>query len=98
MLKCRVLAKEEGKDPMWDVLEATNQLRNAIAHTLSIDEIADKMARLREKYFACLTEEQTAGLKDQPDDFIAQSACVTCAGFIVTLQSRVHGEQSAEAD
>jgi hypothetical protein len=36
-------------------------------------------------------------LKDQPDDFIAQSACVTFAGFIVTLQSRAGGDKSAEA-
>jgi hypothetical protein len=97
MQKCKMLAKEEGKDPLWDVLEATNQLRNMIAHTLSMDKIADKMAQLKEKYLASLTEEQAAGLKDQPDDFIAQSACVTCAGFIVTLPSRTGGEKSAGA-
>jgi hypothetical protein len=97
MQKCKLLAKEEGKDALWDVLDAANQLRNTIAHTLSIDEIADKMTQLKEKYLASLTEEQAAGLRDQPDDFIAQSACVVCAGFIATLQSRVGGEKSAEA-
>jgi hypothetical protein len=74
-----------------------NQLRKPIAHTLSMDKIDEKMAQLKENYLASLTEKQAAGLKDQPDDFIAQSACVTCAGFIVTLQSRVGGDKSAEA-
>jgi hypothetical protein len=94
MQKCKMLAKEEGKNPLWDVLEAANQLRNTIAHTLSMDRIAEKMAQLEENYLASLTEKQAAGLKDQPDDFIAQSACVTCAGFIVTLQSRAGGNKS----
>jgi hypothetical protein len=98
MQKCKMLAKENGKDPLWDVLEAANQLRNTIAHTLSMDKMADKMAQLKEKYLASLTEKQAAGLKDQPDEFIAQSACVTCAGFIATLQSRAGGEQSAEGE
>jgi hypothetical protein len=96
MQKCKLLAKEEGKDPLWGVLEATNQLRNTIAHSLSTEKIAEKMAQLKEKFLACLTEKQAAGLKDQPDDVIAQSACVTCAGFIVTLQSRAGGGKPAE--
>jgi hypothetical protein len=97
MQKCKMLAKEEGKDPLWDVLEAANQLRNTIAHTLSMDKIAEKIVQLREKYLTSLTEEQATGFKDQPDDVIAQSAFATCAGFIVTLQSRAGGENSAEA-
>jgi hypothetical protein len=96
MQKCKTLAKEEGTDPLWGVLEAANQLRNAIAHTLSTDQIAEKMAGLKEKFLASLTQTQAAGLKDQQDDFIAQSACVICAGFIVALQSRIGGEKSAE--
>lgn len=97
MRKCKLIAKEEGKDALWDVLDTANQLRNTIAHTLSMDKIDDKMVQLKEKYLASLTEKQAAGLQDQPDDFIAQSACVTCAGFIATLQSRVGGEKSVEA-
>jgi hypothetical protein len=97
MQKCKMLAKEENKDPLWDVLEAANQLRNTIAHTLSMDKVADKMAQLKEKYLASLTKEQAAGEKDQPDDFIAQSACVICAGFIGMLKLRAGGEKSAEA-
>jgi|SRR5579864_1865110 len=89
MKKCKLLAKDEGKDPLWDVLEAANCLRNKIAHTLDIAEIKEKMAILKEKYFACLTQKQVDGIKDQADDFLAMSACSTCAGFIATLQSRI---------
>jgi hypothetical protein len=95
--KCRLLAKEEGTDKLWDVLEAANQLRNTIAHTLSMNKIVDKMEQLKNKSLASLTETQAEGLKDQPDEFIAQSACVTCAGFIATLKSRVEQGQSAVA-
>lgn len=94
--KCKMLAKEESKDPLWDVLEAANQLRNTIAHTRSTDKITDKIARLKAKYLASLTEKQAEGLKDQPDDVLALSACVTCAGFIVALQFRASGEKVAE--
>lgn len=42
MQKCKLLSKEERNDPLWDVLDATNQLRNAMAHTLSIEKINKK--------------------------------------------------------
>jgi hypothetical protein len=96
MQKCRMLAKEEGKDPLWGVLEAANQLRNTIAHSLSADKIAERMAKLKEKFLACLTERQVADLKDQPDDFVAESACIICAGFIAMLKVRA-GEKPSEA-
>ena len=97
MRKCKVIAKGEEKDPLWDVLDAANQLRNTIAHSLSTEKILEKMAQLRSKFLACLTERQAADLKDQPDDFIAQSACVTCAGFIATLKTRDGDNKTTEA-
>lgn len=89
MKKCKTLSKEEAKDPLWDVLQAANDLRNTVAHTLEIEKIKVKMAELKDKYFACLTEKQVDGLREQPDDYVAMSACSTCAGFIATLQSRI---------
>jgi hypothetical protein len=93
MQKCKLLAKEEGKDPLWGVLEAANELRNKIGHTLAADEIADKMVQLKKKYLVSLPAKRAADLKDQPDDYIALSACSTCAGFIATLRSRVRSAQ-----
>ena len=95
MKKCRLLAKGEGKDPLWDVLDAANDLRNKIAHTLEIAEIKEKMVILKDKYFACLTQKQVDGLKDQQDDYIAMSAFSTCAGFIATLESRISAGEPA---
>jgi hypothetical protein len=89
MKKCKLLAKGEDKDALWDVLDAANDLRNKIAHTLDIAEIKEKMAIVKNKYFACLTQKQVDSLKDQGDDYIAMSACSTCAGFIATLESRI---------
>lgn len=94
---CKKFAKDEGHDPLWGVLDAANQLRNAIAHTLSTDKIAEKMQLLKSRYLASMTAEQAAGLSDQPDDYIAQSACVTCAGFIATLTDRIPGDSKAAA-
>jgi hypothetical protein len=89
MERCKKLAKDEGDGELWGVLNAANQLRNTIAHTLSSEKIAEKMRQLKDRYLACLTAEQAAGLADQSDDYIAQSACLTCAGFIATVTDRL---------
>jgi hypothetical protein len=44
------------------------------------------MDRLRKAYLGALTAKQAAGLEKQPDDYIAESACVLCAGFLVVLE------------
>ena len=97
MAKCKLLAKDESDAALWDVLDAANQLRNTIPHSLSVEKIAEKMKQLKERYFAFLTEEQAAGLFGQPDDYIAMSACSTCAGFIATLEDRVRAGKPAVA-
>lgn len=89
MERCKKLARDEGDAELWGVLDAANQLRNVIAHSLSSDKTEEKMKQLKDRFFACLTPEQVAGLNDQPDDYIAQSACLTCAGFIATLVGRL---------
>ena len=92
---CKKLAKDEGDDLLWGVLDAANQLRNTIAHSLSSEKIAEKMKQLRDRFLAYLTAEQAAGIADQSDDYVAESACLTCAGFITTLTRR-NQEKSAE--
>jgi hypothetical protein len=94
--RCKKLVEDEGDGELWGVLDAANQLRNTIAHTLSSDMIAEKMKQLKDRYLACLTAEQAAGLADQSDDYIAESACLTCAGFIVTLTNQLP-KKSVEA-
>ena len=89
MERCKRLTKDEGDNELWGVLNAANQLRNTIAHTLSSDKIAEKMKQLKDRYLASLTAEQAAGLANQSDDYIAQSACLTCAAFIATLADQL---------
>jgi hypothetical protein len=62
-----------------------NQLRNKIAHTLSTEEILEKMERLKKTYLGILTPKQVESMMDQPDDYIALAACSTCAGYIGNL-------------
>ncbi|WP_407151012.1 hypothetical protein [Bradyrhizobium sp. ORS 86] len=85
LTKCRTLSGAERDDPLWGVLKSANILRNTIAHTLDVSKIEQRMADLKKTYLAALTPQQAAGLQNEPDDRIAQSACVLCAGFIVNL-------------
>jgi hypothetical protein len=83
---CRSMSLVENKDGLWTVLSAVNKLRNQIAHSLDADEIQKKMDKLRKVFLSTLTAKQAASLEGQPDDFVAQSACVLCAGFLTMLQ------------
>jgi hypothetical protein len=94
MKRCKDFSKGENANELWRVLSAANQLRNTIAHTLSSEKIAEQLQLLKKLYFACLTEKQAADLAKQPDHYIAQSACVSCAGFIASLT--VSGKSQAE--
>ena len=82
---CQALSLGQHDDEIWKVFWTVNQLRNKIAHTLSIEEIRDRMDRLKRTYFDILTPKQIEGLKDQPDEYIALSACSICAGFIANV-------------
>jgi hypothetical protein len=83
--KCKSVAARERDDPLWDVLKSCNTLRNTIAHTLDADKIDQRMKDLKDTYLAVLTPQQAEGLAGESDDYIAQSACVLCAGFVASL-------------
>ncbi|MDA9535889.1 hypothetical protein ACM41_06310 [Bradyrhizobium sp. CCBAU 21362] len=86
--KCKAIAVQEKDDPLWGVLKSANMLRNTIAHTLDANKIELRMKELKDTYLAALTPQQAQGLAEQPDDYVAQSACVLCAGFVVSLEVR----------
>jgi hypothetical protein len=83
---CRATSFNEAENGLWKVIWAVNTLRNQIAHDLDVAEIQRKMNNVRKELFANLTEKQVAALKAQSDDYIAQYACVLCAGFLGMLQ------------
>jgi hypothetical protein len=82
---CQALSLGQHSDEIWKVFWAVNQLRNKIAHTLLTREIQEKMDRLKRTYFDILTPKQVESLEDQPDTYIALSACSMCAGFIANV-------------
>jgi hypothetical protein len=94
--KCKSLTRREGADALWNVLRSANQLRNTIAHTLEAGNINEKMKQLKEEFFGSLTEQQVAGLKDQSDDYVAESACAVCAGFIASLTAALRAENPVD--
>jgi recombination DNA repair RAD52 pathway protein len=54
MERCKKLAKDEGDGELWGgVLNAANQLRNTIAHTLSPEKITEKMSQLKPPVGRC---------------------------------------------
>jgi hypothetical protein len=82
---CRSMSFDESGDKAWIVLSAVNALRNDIVHEMDPGDIKKGMDSLRTIFLGILTPEQAKGLKGQPDQYIAQSACVHCAGFLATL-------------
>jgi hypothetical protein len=84
---CRSMSLGQEKDSLWDVLRAANRLRNQVAHSLDTAKVQTKMDELRKIFLATLTPRQAEDLRSQADDFVAQSACVICAGFLATLKS-----------
>jgi hypothetical protein len=93
MEKCKQFAKGEEAEPWWDILNSANSLRNTIAHSLDMGKIDRRMADLKAKYLATMTPENAAHMDGQPNDYVAMSACVTCAGFIATLESRIPAKE-----
>jgi hypothetical protein len=82
---CGAMSFDQSEDQLWTVLGCVNGLRNAIAHGRPDEKIAEGMRTLNSEFLAYPSSEQAARLKGEPDDRIAESACVTCAGFLVAL-------------
>jgi hypothetical protein len=83
---CLAMSLNQQHDRIWDLLWQANSLRNAIAHGDSADEIKRIMGAVRRLYLSILTPEQAKGVEKEPDDSIAQSTFLLCAGFLAALQ------------
>jgi hypothetical protein len=70
------LAANRGKDEMWAVFWAINQLRNEIAHNLDSKKIDEKMSFLRKTYSDALEPNPAAYAKTQTDKDLVDSACL----------------------
>jgi hypothetical protein len=81
------LAASRGKDEMWAVLWAINQLRNKLAHNLDSEEIDEKMVFLRKTYVAALEPKPAEHAKSLSDKDLVDQACGVCTGFLAQLAS-----------
>ncbi|MGJ5175273.1 hypothetical protein ACQR16_10130 [Bradyrhizobium oligotrophicum] len=81
------LAAARGKDEMWDVLWAINQLRNELAHNIDSKKIDEKVAFLRKTYVAALEPKPAEYAKTLSDKDLVDQACSVCAGFLGQLTS-----------
>jgi hypothetical protein len=82
----RALALRQNKRPIWDLISAINELRNAIAHSLTGERRSNKMEQVRQKYFEEAPKSYTKDHQDAPDHHIVVFACAFCVGFLGTLE------------
>jgi hypothetical protein len=78
---CKRMKPAEIEPPIWDVLDAANELRNKIAHTLDQAQIQPKMDKLRAAYLAALTPTQAKEAEKLDDVRIAASAFELCGAY-----------------
>jgi hypothetical protein len=88
------LAARRGKDEMWAVFWAINQLRNEMAHNLDSKKIDEKMPYLRKTYIDALEPAPAAHAKTQTDKQIVDDACGVCAGFLGQLTSEAKARRA----
>jgi hypothetical protein len=87
----RAYALRKNEFPMWNLLTAINEMRNAVAHSLSGERRARKMEQLRRLYFAEMGEEFAAARQGYPDHVVVVMACTLCTGFVGTLEDDTKG-------
>jgi len=88
------LAAGRGRDEMWAVFWAINQLRNEMAHNLDSEDIDKKMVYLRKTYIAVLEPAAAAHAQTQTDKQIVDDACSVCAGFLGQLASEAQARRA----
>jgi hypothetical protein len=82
----RAYALRKNEFPIWNFLTAINEMRNAIAHSLSGERRARKMEQVRRLYFTEMGKEFAASRHGYPDHLIVVMACSLCTGFLGTLE------------
>ncbi|ABD86562.1 hypothetical protein [Rhodopseudomonas palustris] len=75
--------------PMWAVLKAGNDLRNAVAHGHKEGTVTQRMADLRKALLAWVPPEQRPGVEAMTDPQMVSTAFFQCASFIVVATDRL---------
>jgi hypothetical protein len=82
---------------VWTVLEAGNDLRNAIAHGHKEGTMAAKMTALRKAYIGLLTPEQPKGTEDLTDTQIVVVAFTMAGSYLVVAADRLAEKRKKKA-
>jgi maltooligosyltrehalose synthase len=93
------IAKKEIKpsevEPViWDLIDAGNQLRNAVAHGHAESKIAAKMAKLREAYLAALTPFQRQHAQDLTETQLVVNGFGLGGAFIIAAAEAEKGRKT----
>ena len=95
----------EIEPPVWDMLDAGNKLRNAVAHGHKESRIAARMTDFRKAYLAALTLFQAKHAEGLDDAKIASLAFGHCGAYLVVAADAVkvrrkmaEGKRRSKAD
>lgn len=75
--------------PMWAVLKAGNDLRNAVAHGHKEGTVTQRMADLRKALLAWASPEQRPSIEGMTEPQMVSTAFFQCASFIVVATERL---------
>jgi hypothetical protein len=81
----RSISLDESGNPLWELIVAINALRNELAHALTNEKRQQKLARVKNLYFAANTANAKKD-KKRADHEVAAFAVALCLGFLVTFQ------------
>lgn len=79
----------EIEQPVWDLLDACNKLRNAVAHGHEESKIAARMTDFRKAYLAALTPFQTQHAEGLDDAQMVVLAFGHCGAHLVVATEAV---------
>jgi hypothetical protein len=81
---------------MWDVLKASNDLRNAVAHGHKEGTVTKRIADVRRALLAWASPPQRPGIEGMTDPQLISTAFFQCASLIVVATMKL-GEEKKKA-
>lgn len=86
----RAFALRRAELNMWSLILAINELRNDIAHNLTEDRRALKVAKLREIYNREIEDKKAErGVNEEFDTVVVINAAALCTGFLASYEEDV---------
>jgi hypothetical protein len=87
------LLLQELHDHVWPVLEAGNDLRNAVAHGDKYGKVEERLVDFRKAYLSVLSPQQRKGVEEMNEVQLVTSAFCHCGSFLVVAADRLADEK-----